>query len=200
MQAMSVDSRVVAETPASDLAIVREMVSELENYIVNEDLYRTISVRLPTGDVRLQMTGGDLLTRLHRLDKERSRLSAQERAEMDALQQEAERIIYSLRTRFNQRLGRELKARTDALKWYLDEVAQNPAEGRANYPYEIRNRQRIEEIVKRLGAELPAETSATISALDRRLRGLSQGDRFVWDPSLEAVFPRQPYWYLYAGK
>lgn len=197
---MSADSRVVAESPASDLAIVREMVSELENYIVNDDLYRTISVRLATGDARLQMTGGDLLTRLYRLDMERSRLSAQEVSELNALQKEAERVIYSLRTRFNERLGRELKARTDALKWYLDEAAQNPTEGRANYPYEIRNRQRIEELVKRVGAELPADATSAVSAIDRRLRGVSQGDRFVWDPSLEAVFPRQPYWYLYAGK
>lgn len=197
---MSVDSRVVAENPASDLAIVREMVSELENYIVNEDLYRTVSVRLPTGDVRLQMTGGDLLTRLYRLDNERSQLSSAEQTDLNTLQEEAERIIYSLRTRFNQRLERELKARVDALKWYLDEVAQNPNEGRANYPYEIRNRQRIEEIVKRIGADLPADSLAPVSAIDRRLRGLSLGDRFVWDPSLEAVFPRQPYWYLYAGK
>lgn len=197
---MSVDSRVVAESPASDLAIVREMVSELENYIVNEDLYRTVSVRLPTGDVRLQMTGGDLLTRLYRLDKERARLSTSDQNDLNTLQEEAERIIYSLRTRFNQRLERELKARVDALKWYLDEAAQNPAEGRANYPYEIRNRQRIEEIVKRIGADLPAASLAPVSSIDNRLRGLSLGDRFVWDPSLEAVFPRQPYWYLYAGK
>lgn len=197
---MSVDSRVVAESPASDLAIVREMVSELENYIVNDDLYRTVSVRLPAGDVRLQMTGGDLLTRLYRLDRERSRLSFEEEASLTALQQEAERIIYSLRTRFNQRLVRELKTRTDALKWYLDEAAQNPTEGRANYPYEMRNRQRIEEILKRLGAETPADAAAALAGVDRRLRGMTQGERFVWDASLESVFPRQPYWYLYAGK
>jgi len=194
---MNLESRVVAESPSTDLQIVREMVGELENYIVNEDLYRTVTVRTPGGEARLQMTGGDLLTRLYRLSRERARLTPAEQQELDALQAESEKIIYSLKTRFQERLVRELKARTDALKWYLDDAAQNPNEGKANYPYEIRNRQRIEEIVKALGNNVPQENAAALANVDRRLRGMGSGATFVWDPSLAEVFPSQPYWYLY---
>lgn len=194
---MNLESHVVAENPSTDLQIVREMVSELENYIINEDLYRTVVIRTPTGDARLKMTGGDLLTRLYRLSRERARLSSAEQQELDALQAESERIIYSLKTRFQQRLVRELKARTDALKWYLDDAAQTPHEGKSNYPYEIRNRQRIEEIVKALGNHVPAENAVALANVDRRLRGMGSGAAFVWDPALAEVFPSQPYWYLY---
>ena len=116
---------------------------------------------------------------------------------IDQLAADADKIIYSLKTRFNQRLVRELKARTDALRWWLDDAAQNPNEARANYPYEIRNRQRIEEIVKRLGNEMPQENAAALAAVDRRLRPSASGKSFVWDAALASVFPQEPYWYLY---
>jgi hypothetical protein len=194
---MNLESHVVAVNPTTDLLIVKEMVGELENYIVNEDLYRTVTVRTPSGDARLQMTGGDLLTRLYRLSRERARLSPAEQQSLDALQAESEKIIYSLKSRFQQRLVRELKARTDALKWYLDDAAQTPVEGKANYPYEIRNRQRIEESIKALGNNVPGENAAALAQVDRRLRGMGRGADFVWDESLAEVFPSQPYWYLY---
>lgn len=194
---MSLESHVVAVNPSVDLQVVKEMVGELENYIVDDDLYRTVTIRTPSGDERLQMTGGDLLTRLYRLSRERALLTPAEQQELDALQAQSDKIIYSLKSRFQQRLVRELKARTDALKWYLDDAAQTPVEGKANYPYEIRNRQRIEEIIKALGDAVPAENAAALARVDRRLRGMGTGADFVWDPSLREVFPSQPYWYLY---
>lgn len=197
---MSTESHVVAVTPANDLVIVKAMVEELEDYIVNEKVYRTVVVRTSQGDQRLQMTGGDLLTRLYRLQMERDRLTPQEQATLDSVAAESEKTIYSLKTRFHQQLVRELKARTDALKWYLEEAATDSTQARTNYAFEIRNRQRIEEIVKALGTGVPQEAAAALASVDRRLRGLKRGDQFVWDASLLDVFPRGVYWYLYAGQ
>lgn len=193
------DSHVLAETPSIDLAIVTAMVEELEEYIIKDDLYRTLIVRTATGEVRLQMTGGDLLTRLHRLGHERERLSADQQQQFDTVSQSAERIIYSLKSRFHSRLQREMKARLDTLRWFLDERASERGQARANYPYEIRNRQRVEEIVKRLGAGLPVELTEQLTQVDHRLRMLTTAGEFVWDPALKGVFPQHPYWYLYAG-
>ena len=69
---MELQSTVVAGDPAVDLAVVGGYVEELEKYIVNNDLYRTVIVRTPKGDQTLQMTGGDLLGRLHRLQGQRT--------------------------------------------------------------------------------------------------------------------------------
>lgn len=195
---MPMDSHVLAENPAVDLAIAQAMAEELEEYIIKEDLYRTVIVRAPGGEVRVQMTGGDLLTRLHRLAGERTRLSAAQQATLDEVTQSAERTIYSLKTRFHQRLQREMKARIDALRWFIDEAVDEPQRARANYPYEIRNRQRIEEIVKHLGRDLPDDLKAQLEDVDRRLRMIATGTEFIWDPALQGIFPQHPYWYLYA--
>ncbi len=64
------DVHVVPVQPAADLAIAVAMVEELEDYIIEDELYRTVGVRVPgRGDMRIRMTGGDLLTRLYRLGK-----------------------------------------------------------------------------------------------------------------------------------
>ena len=195
---MPMDSHVLAENPAVDLAIAQAMAEELEEYIVKDDLYRTVIVKAPGGEVRVQMTGGDLLTRLHRLNGERARLTPQQQAALDEVTQSAERTIYSLKTRFHNRLQREMKARIDSLRWFLDEAVDEPQRARANYPYEIRNRQRIEEILKRLGDSLPDDLAAQLEDVDRRLRTITSGSEFIWDPALSGAFPQYPYWYLYA--
>ncbi len=196
---MQLDSHVLAESPGAYLDIALSMVEELEEYLIKDDLYRTIIVRTPKGEMRLQMTGGDLLTRLYRLNGERDRLTPAQQAQLDALNQRAEQTMYGLKTRFNQRLQREIKARLDSLKWYLDESSEDRARARANYPYEIRNRQRIEEILKRLAGDLPSELAEQLRALDNRLRMLTIRGEFVWDAQLQHIFPQNPYWYLYAS-
>ncbi|MEZ4718746.1 MAG: hypothetical protein R2851_22025 [Caldilineaceae bacterium] len=72
---MATDSHVLAEDPAVDLTLAAAMTAELEEYIVKSDLYRTVIARTPRGDEKITMTGGDLLTRLHRLQGERARLT-----------------------------------------------------------------------------------------------------------------------------
>jgi hypothetical protein len=196
---MTKESNVVAEDPSTDLVVAAAMVDELEEYIIDDDLYRTVIVNTPQGQARVQMTGGNLLTRLYRIDKQRDQLSAAEVARFALISSRAEEIIYSLKTRFNQRLEREMKARLDSLKWYLDEALVEPARGRANYPYEMRNRQHNEEIIKQLGDGMPSDLRAQQEAVDRRLGALRMGSEFVWDASLRDVFPAQPYWYLWAG-
>lgn len=195
---MNRESHVLAPDPAVDLAVTEAMVEELEAYIIKEELYRTVITRTPQGEVRVQMTGGDLLTRLHRLNAEKAQLPPALQQRVETVTAEAERIVYSLKGRFHARLQREMRSRIDSLRWFLDDAAENRAAARANYPYEIRNRQRVEEIVNRLGAEIPEELSGQLAAVDRRLRGLAMGSEFVWDPALQAAFPQYPYWYLYA--
>src|SRR4051812_49324635 len=123
---MAKTSVLIAGNPADDLAIAETMTKELEDYIINNDLYRTLVVRTSEGDQRLQMTGGDLLTRLYRLQATRNLLTPDQQTRLDATRKAAEETIYSLRTRFHERLQREMKARLDSLNWYLGELGQEP--------------------------------------------------------------------------
>ena len=196
---MSKSNYVLAEEPAVDLAVLEAFAAELEEYVIKDELYRTVRVHLPAGDQMIQMSGGDLLTRIFRLAAERDQLTPEQQVRFDAARGAAEKIIYSLRTRFHQRLQREIKARLDSLNWFLDECSSDPARCRGEYPFEIRNRQRIDAIVSELGTDLPAELKNQISRSDERIRMIVRPANFAWDTRLEGVFPRTRFWYLYVS-
>ncbi len=148
---MNEEGYLMAEDPSVDLEISEIMVDELEDYIIDDELYRTVIARTSAGDKNLNMSGGDFLARLGRLQAERAALTEAEQARLDALVKRAEAVIYSLKTRFHERLNREFKARLDGLRWFLDDCAENQSKCRGEYPFEMRNRQRIEEICRSLG-------------------------------------------------
>lgn len=196
---MSKSNYVLAEDPATDLAVLETLAQELEEYIVKDDLYRTVQVHTPAGTQMVQMSGGDVLTRIFRLAGERDQLTPGQQARFDAIRVQVEKTIYALRTRFHQRLNREIKARLDSLSYFLDECAVDPARSRGEYPFEIRNRQRIDVIVIELGNDLTPELKSQISRIDDRIRMMVKPGNFAWDPRLEALFPRSKYWYLYVS-
>jgi hypothetical protein len=188
---------LMAEDPGTDLEITEAMVAELEAYIVSDELYRTLIVHASRGDENVRMTGGDLLARLHRLQGERAALPPAQQERIDAAQRSADAAIYSMRTRFQERLQREMKARLDSLRWFLDECDEDRQRCRGEFPFEMRNRQRIEEILKKLGANLPEDLKSLLTQIDRRIRMVAQGSEFTWDPRMRDIYPPDRYWYLY---
>lgn len=194
---MANGSRVLVEDPVVDLEITEALVKELDEYLIKEDVYRTVIVPTSQGDQNVRMTGGDLLARLHRLQGERDLLTPAQRDRLDAAQKAADATIYSLRSRFHQRLQREMKARLDSLRWYLDELDGDRQRGRTDFPYEMRNRQRVEEILKALGTNVPSDLKTMLAQVDKRIRGAARSGGFIWDPRVEKIYPRETYWYLY---
>jgi hypothetical protein len=194
---MTKNNYLVAGDPVGELAIAETMAQELEDYIIKDDLYRTISASTPEGEQRLQMTGGDLLSRLHRLQAQRDQLTPDQQTRLAAVQKAVDTTIYSLRTRFHERLQRETKARLDALNWYLSDLATDRTRARTEYPFEIRNRERIEGIVQELGADLSSDLSQNLSKIDQRIRTVTATSGFIWDERLKSAYPQNPYWYLY---
>lgn len=194
---MNLQSTLTIEEPTVDLAIVEGYLEELDNYLIKDDLYRTVWVRTPKGDQSLQMTIGDLLARLHRLQAQRSELTADQQTKLDEMQKGAEEKIYALRTRAHDRLQREMKARMDSLKWFLDEGGNDVQRFRGNFPSEMRNRQRIEEILKELGDDLSPEYKERLKSIDHRIRMMSGASPFIWDERWKGIYPQVPYWYLY---
>ena len=193
---MTNGSTVLVEDPSVDLEIVEGMIPELEDYIIKDEVYRTVILPTSSGDQNIRMTGGDLLARLHRLNGEREALNATQQQRLDAAQSKADEIIRSLKTRFNQRLLREMKARLDSLRWFFDDCGADRQRCRVEFPFEMRNRQRIEEIMKQT-KEIPADIAALLTRVDKRIREFSAPGEFIWSPRLQKVYPREPYWYLY---
>lgn len=196
---MTQGSRVLAETPEVDLAVLAAQVEELEEYIIKSEIYRTVRVQTPTGAQMVQMSAGDLLSRLIRLEGERDRLTAGQRSRAKDLALAAQSTIYSLRTRFHDLLKREIKTRLDSLNWFLDDIMGDPKRARIEYPYEIRNRQRIQLMVDALGEEMTTDLKSQISRVDDRIRLIVKPASFVWDSQLEPIFPRERFWYMYVS-
>ena len=194
---MSQGSHVLAEDPSVDIAVLSAEVDELEEYIIAGEVYRALRVVTPAGAQMVQMSGGDMLTRLFRLAGERDRLPAEQRSQVKDLALRAESTAYSLRTRFHELLQRELKTRIDSLNWFLDDVMGDPKRARADYPYEIRNRQRIDAIAAELGDDLAPALKSELRRVDDRIRLIVRPSDFVWDASLAPIFPRDRFWYLY---
>jgi len=190
-------SYVMAEEPSTDLAIVLAMAAELEEYLVADELYRTISVQKGGGNQNLQMTGADLLTRLYRLQGERGQLSSSEQRQLDEAKTRVAATIHSLRTRFHSRLLREIKTRLDSLKWFLDDCGGDRQRCHVEFPFEMRNRQRIEEALKELNYEIGDDLQKQLQQIDSRIRLLAAASPFLWDDALKPLFPADKYWYLY---
>lgn len=196
---MSKSNYVMFVPPAVDLAVLEAESAELQDYIVAGELYRTVHVRTPEGTQTVQMSGGDVLNRIFRLAGETERLTPEEQRRFAAVRAAVEQTIYSLRTRFHALLNREVKARLDALNWFLDDAVADPKRARGEYPFEIRNRQRVEVILRQLGGELLTELKQQLGRIDGRIRILAQPTGFIWDSQLEPIFPHNPFWYLYVN-
>lgn len=195
---MSRASYLLAEDPAIDLAVVAAEIDVLEAYIIKEEVYRTVITSTPGGDRNLQMTGGDLLARLYRLQQQRDRLTDAQRDRLDALQSASDATIKSLRTRFRGLAEREIKTRLNSIVWFLDDCASDQKRCRTEFPFEIRNRQRVEELLKEFDAGGIDEKLATmLKSVDQRIRMSTRASEFVWDEQLKEAFPQSPYWYLY---
>ena len=197
---MSRASYLLAEDPAIDLAVVAAEIDVLEDYIIKEEVYRTVITSTPGGDRNLQMTGGDLLARLYRLQQQRDSLTDAQRNQLDALQASSDAIIKSLRTRFRGLAEREIKTRLNSIVWFLDDCASDQKRCRTEFPFEIRNRQRVEELLKEFDAGGIDEKLATmLKSVDQRIRMSTRASEFVWDEQLQEAFPKSPYWYLYVS-
>lgn len=190
-------STVVAASPAADLVVVQEMAEQLEEYIQAGEVYRTIAVDTPEGEERVQTSGGDLLARLHKLTAQAGQLSADQQQALVAAQSRIEQTCGRQSQQFQELLLREAKARLNSLRWFLDDCSDNRRECRVQYPFEIRNRQRIAEIRKALDAEMDQQLADGVASIDKRLQSLISGNEFVWDRAVADVYPRREYWYLY---
>ena len=190
-------STTVAATPAEDMSVVREMANEMQDYLMGEEVYRTLIVVTAQGEERIQSSCGDLLARLHKLDGQSRLLSQAQRDELTTIRRRIDASTKPMHVQYHRLIEREVRARLNSLQWYLDDCDEEHSQCLIQYPFEIRNRQRIAEMVKALGEKLSAEIQAEIAATDRRLAEATVSADFVWDNRVKDVYPREEYWYLY---
>ncbi|MCY4412023.1 MAG: hypothetical protein OXC27_16340 [Caldilineaceae bacterium] len=196
-------STVIAAAPETDLAVVAAMAGQFESYIMRGEVYRTVVLPATadgggTGESRIQSSVGDVLARLHKLTAQSALLTAVQKEGLTDAKTQIEEATDRLPSHYQALMLREARARLNSLNWYLDDCSENRRECRVQYPFEIRNRQRIAEIGKALDEAGAAALATQLATIDQRLGSLLGGGEFVWDAAVAQVYPREEYWYLYA--
>ncbi len=195
-------STVVAATPETDLAVVEAMAAQFESYIMRGQVYRTVVVPTPSdsrgaGERPVQSSGGDVLARLHKLGAQSDSLSAEQKKALASASAQIDKATGRLPSHYQALLLREARARLNSLNWFLDDCSENRRECRVQYPFEIRNRQRIAEIGKALESGSADAVATQVASIDQRIQGMLTSGEFVWEATVAHVYPREEYWYLY---
>ncbi|MDE0631984.1 MAG: hypothetical protein OXH73_10810 [Caldilineaceae bacterium] len=195
-------STVIAAAPETDLAVVAAMAAQFESYILKGQVYRTVVLPTPgdhkgAGERPIQSSGGDMLARLHKLAAQSESLSPEQRQALAEAKAQIDAATGRLPSHYQALLLREARARLNSLNWFLDDCSENRRECRVQYPFEIRNRQRIAEIGKALEAHGADALTTQLASVDQRLQGMLTRGEFVWEAKVAPVYPREEYWYLY---
>ena len=167
-----------------DKAYLETGVSELENYLLSDELFWPITARgynLP----RLTI-GGILLAK--------ARLEARDE-QIEAFVSRLDAVRSKWRVAWETKAGREVGARMRLWSNYLADYRHNPENHADAYPHEVRYRVMLHLLMAEIHVQ-PSEREA-LSKLDNLLHVILTTGEFIWESDLQSGFPRAVYWFLY---
>lgn len=193
---------MAAYDPERDLIVLTAMADQITSYLIEGELFWPLSGRLPGGMPHL--TIGGFLLRQHRLTALRARLDDRQQARLDAALAAFRAARMEWRIHYFNKIVREWEMRVNLLQQFLNDCeAQEAANCFENWPTTARHRTILHHLQEALqeGGEGPSDQQrAELERLDGGLRRyLAQGEagRFLWGADLAAVYPRNPYWWLW---
>ncbi|MEZ4711769.1 MAG: hypothetical protein R3A44_31545 [Caldilineaceae bacterium] len=152
----------------SELAILEVMGNELESYIVDNNVYRTVFVSTDSGRYRFIMSGGDLLVRLQTLQAMRESLALDQKDRLNTIITQVETTTSSLHTPYQRLLQRELKSRLATLEWAREEAEAEDVEQLA--PADAANYLHIAVLRNKLDEETPHSMDKELRQLEDKLQ------------------------------
>lgn len=145
----------------------------------------------PPARLRQELSLGGLLLLQDELHSEASGWPAEGRRRLEDLDRRWEAVRSSHPAALSGKATQELGMRLNLWKGYLADLAES-SEAAGEYARQSRQRTMIE----RLGG-MSGGGPAAMEPLDRGLRESFQSGPFLGAASLEAVYPRSRYWFLY---
>jgi hypothetical protein len=180
------------------LTTAAAMANALEYYLIEGNLYRVVMVRRAHGFERVTMSIGELLTIINTLQAQRLRLAPEQKCQLDAILHTVDCAQCHFALHFQEMMVYEIMARLNRINWFLHDCENGKADCTDKFPAEMRNRQRIEELVKALNREMATDVATRIERIDKRLRHITQRADFIWPAETQSIYPEDPYWYLYS--
>jgi hypothetical protein len=170
-------------------------VKILEKYLFSPDIYWSMGVAPPRGEPPYpSLTLGGLLLAQARLRS--PALGPDLQWAREQLDRELEMMQRRWRTAWENKATREFHARLFLWRDYLEEYRSNPSNHKDRYSYEVGRRVML-QLLEPYAVAVPAAERDMLHGLDELLRAVFVPGDFIWEAHLEAVFPSQPYWYLY---
>lgn len=149
---------------AKELDILEALADELKDYIIDNDVYRTVIVEDGSGNRTVKMSGGDLLARIDSFRAMNTTMLPKEKDRLNGLITQIETTKQGLKTRFHGILERELKSRLQALNWTREERLNQ--EDLDPSPAEQQNLARIAMIRNELGDAIPEEAASEMDEME----------------------------------
>lgn len=180
-----------------DLTYGQSTVHELEEYLLSNVLYWPMTARggkhLAAG--MTQLTIGNLLLSIRRLETAGAKLGEMI-SEVTVLRHLVEQVREQWKSNWDKKAGAEIRSRLTQWDHYLAEMAGQQGGSHGDYPYNIRQRVILELLLAEIDKPLSKEQTY-LAALDQRIRSSTHPSGFLWDETLQAGFPEQPFWFLY---
>lgn len=172
-------------TSDQDKAFFEEGLEQLETYILSKELYWPSSVH--TTDFSQMSLGAMLLVR--------ERLRGWKISGIQGLVMKMAGVHLKWRAAWDAKAEREIHARLELWKNYLDEAGKAPAEFHRQFPYQVR----LRTILALLLEEVHASPPQPLVMLDNVLQRGWQNGTFIWAPEIAWIFPKNTFWYLYGN-
>jgi hypothetical protein len=146
------------------------------------------------------LTVGALLMRIRRLQSQADQMTDSQRQDLDQIITKNNEVHKEWRVHYEGKMEREANSRLDAMRTFFEECTASPATCARNYQPEALRRTIVHELLTAMQeANLDlSEIEKKARATDSRLRRFVEPSDFVWDKQLEALYPKQAYWWLYS--
>lgn len=184
-----------------DLKEAQAMADALIPYVYQDQLYGKVGGGgLFSGSDMPSLTIGALLTRLRRLRAQEHLLTDDQRATLAKVETQNENVRNEWNLHYSGKLVQEANSRLKAMDSFFTECEEDPRLCANVYLPEALRRTIVQELTDALVRyDLPVDDlNRSIRQVDGKLRRYTEPNEFVWAKELEAVYPRENYWWLYA--
>ena len=182
-----------------DLEEAKAIADHLIPYVYGDQLYGSISGMFGSGNAP-SLTIGGLLLRLHRLHALEGQMNEAQKAKLSAIDAQNESARKEWTIHYNEKLVQESNSRLKMIERYFSDCDDEPRTCANNYIPEANRRTIVEDIANALARynEPTADLTSAMRRIDSKLRRYAQPSDFVWATALQAAYPQDEYWWLYA--
>ncbi|MBI1255978.1 MAG: hypothetical protein GC204_00765 [Chloroflexi bacterium] len=182
-----------------DLEEAKALADHLIPYVYEDQLYGSIAGMFGSSSMPA-LTIGALLQRLQRLHALENSLTADQKAKLSAIDAQNESARKEWTIHYNEKLAQEGISRLKMIERYFGDCDDDPRTCANNYIPEANRRTIVEAIANTLARNgTPnAELTKALGRVDSKLRRYAQPSDFVWAADLQAAYPKDEYWWLYA--